>query len=66
MKMVKNAAGRMVPDEINGREAVPFKGVGKHRPDGRKYAPPIPTCIDYPGDNNTVVSSLTEALNAVA
>lgn len=62
MKMVKNAAGRMVPDEINGREAVPFMGVGKHRPDGRKYSPPIPTCIDYPGDNNKVVSSLSEAL----
>ncbi len=62
MKMVKNAAGRMVPDEINGTEAVPFMGVGKHRPEGRKYAPPIPTCIDYPGDNNKVVSSLSEAL----
>ncbi|HZM13879.1 MAG TPA: citrate lyase subunit alpha, partial [Bacteroidales bacterium] len=62
MKMVKNAAGRMVPDEINGREATPFKGVGKHRPSGRKYAPPIPTCIDYPEDNNKVVPSLREAL----
>lgn len=62
MKMVKNAAGRMVPDEINGREATPFKGVGKHRPSGRKYAPPIPTCIDYPEDNNKVVASLKEAL----
>ncbi len=62
MKMVENAAGRMVPVEINGSEAVPFKGVGKHRPGGRKYAPPIPTCIDYPDDNNKVVSSLTEAL----
>jgi citrate lyase subunit alpha/citrate CoA-transferase len=62
MKMVKNAAGRMVPDEINGTKAVPFRGVGKHRPDGRKYAPPIPTCIDYPGDNNKVISSLSEAL----
>ncbi|MFZ0471104.1 MAG: citrate lyase subunit alpha, partial [Bacteroidales bacterium] len=62
MKMVKNAAGRMVPDEVNGKEAVPFKGVGKHRPSGRKYAPPIPTCIDYPEDNNKVVASLREAL----
>jgi len=60
--MVKNAAGRMVPDEINGREAIPFQGVGKHRPSGRKYAPPIPTCIDYPEDNNKVVASLREAL----
>lgn len=62
MKMIKNAAGRLVPDEINGQEAVPFKGVGKHRPSGRKYAPPLPTCIDYPGDNNKVVASLREAL----
>ena len=62
MKMIKNAAGRLVPDEINGQEAVPFRGVGKHRPSGRKYAPPLPTCIDYPGDNNKVVASLREAL----
>lgn len=62
MKMIKNAAGRLVPEEINGQEAVPFKGVGKHRPSGRKYAPPLPTCIDYPGDNNKVVASLREAL----
>jgi len=62
MKMIKNAAGRLVPEEINGQEAVPFKGVGKHRPTGRKYAPPLPTCIDYPGDNNKVVASLRDAL----
>ncbi len=62
MKMTENAAGRLVPDEINGVKAVPFKGVGKHRPDGRKYGPPIPTCIDFPDDNNKVVGSLQEAL----
>ncbi len=62
MKLVKNAAGRMVPDEINDHEAVPFKGVGKYRPEGRKYGPPIPTCIDYPEDNNKVIPSLREAL----
>jgi len=62
MKLLENAAGRLVPDTINGREAVPFKGVGKHRPQGRKYAPPIPTCIDYPEDNNQVMPSLIEAL----
>jgi citrate lyase subunit alpha/citrate CoA-transferase len=62
MKMIENAAGRLVPEEINGQEAVPFRGVGKHRPTGRKYAPPLPTCIDYPGDNNKVVESLREAL----
>jgi len=62
MKLIENAAGRQVPDEINGTEAVPFKGVGKHRPSGRKYAPSIPTCIDYPEDNNKVIISLREAL----
>lgn len=60
--MIKNAVGRLVPDNINGQSAVPFKGVGKHRPEGRKYAPPIPTCIDYPDDGNKVVKSLKEAL----
>jgi len=60
--IVKNAVGRFVPTEINGEEAVPFKGVGKHRPSGRKYAPPIPTCIDYPDDGNKVIGSLKEAL----
>ena len=45
MSMIKNAAGRMVPDQINGREAIPFKGIGRHRPGGRKYAPPIPHAL---------------------
>jgi citrate lyase subunit alpha/citrate CoA-transferase len=36
--------------------------VGKYRPQGGKYSPPIPTCIDYPTDGNKVVKSLEEAL----
>jgi len=48
VKTVINAAGRAVPLEINSQPVVPFKGVGKHRPAGMKYAPPIPTCSDYP------------------
>lgn len=60
--MVKNAAGRLVPAEINGKPAVPFKGVGKHRPAGRKATPPIRTCIDYPADGNKVVADLATAL----
>lgn len=62
IKTVVNAAGREVPMEINGQPVVPYKGVGKHRPEGRKYAPPIPTCIDYPDDGNKVLDSLEEAL----
>ena len=62
MKMIKNAVGRMVPEKINGREIIPFKGIGKHRPTGRKYGPPISTFLDYPEDGNKSIESLREAL----
>jgi len=62
IKTVINAAGRSVPLEINGLPVIPYKGVGKYRPEGRKYSPPIPSCIDYPGDGNKVVNSLEDAL----
>ncbi len=61
-KLVKNAAGRTVPTIINGEEHIPFMGVGKYKPEGRKYAPPIATCADYPDDGNKLVGSLKEAL----
>ncbi|HQI70749.1 MAG TPA: citrate lyase subunit alpha, partial [Bacteroidales bacterium] len=61
-KLVTNALGRVVPTIINGKPAVPFMGVGKHRPTGVKYSPPIPTCLDYPDDGNKTVNSLAEAL----
>jgi citrate lyase subunit alpha/citrate CoA-transferase len=60
--LVENAAGRLVPTEINGRPAVPFQGVDKYRPTGRKAGPPIRSCADYPADGNKVVGSLREAL----
>jgi citrate lyase subunit alpha/citrate CoA-transferase len=62
VRTVKNAAGREVPCEVNGKPVIPFKGIGKHRPSGAKYSPPIPTCQDYPADGNKVVGSLEEAL----
>ena len=61
-KLVQNAAGRIVPQVINDKEAVAFQGVGKYRPTGRKYAPPIATCADYPDDGNKIVPGLKEAL----
>jgi citrate lyase subunit alpha/citrate CoA-transferase len=64
-KMEKNAAGRMVPTEVNGRDSVPFKGVGKHRPEGNKAAPRVVTCVDYPADGDKRASSLKEALERV-
>lgn len=61
-KMVKNAIGRMVPTEVNGKQAVPFKGAGKFRPSGNKAAPPIATCADYPDDGNKAVTNIKTAL----
>ena len=62
MKLVKNAAGRLVPKEINGQKQIPFKGVDSYKPSGNKAKPPIRTCIDYPPDGNKIAKSLREAL----
>jgi len=61
-KFVKNALGRLVPTEVNGKPQVPYMGVGKYRPTGRKYAPPLVSCADYPADGNKLVASLKDAL----
>jgi citrate lyase subunit alpha/citrate CoA-transferase len=61
-KLVKNAAGRMVPSEINGEAQVPFMGIGKFIPTGRKFAPRISSCANYPDDGNKTVENLKEAL----
>lgn len=61
-QLVTNAAGRIVPTILNGKPAVPYMGIGKYRPTGRKAAPLISTCADYPDDGNKVVASLKDAL----
>lgn len=60
--LVKNAAGRYVPVEINDKPVIPFMGVGKYHPRGDRYAPRITSNIDYPADGNKQVPSLKEAL----
>ncbi len=62
MELVKNAAGRLVPTEINGETQTPYMGVAKYKPTGNKAKPPIRTCADYPDDGNKTVASLREAL----
>ena len=59
--MVKNAIGREVPTEIDGKKVVPFKGIGKHKPTGRKVGPPIPSGADYTGSK--VLKDLDEAID---
>lgn len=62
VKLVVNAAGRSVPTEVNGKPVIPYKGIGKHKPDGRKFGPRISSCADFPDDGNKLVPSLKEAL----
>lgn len=60
--LVTNAAGRLVPTEINGNNAIPYQGVGKYKPSGKRYAPPLSSCADFPADGNKTLASLKEAL----
>ncbi|MCK9279945.1 MAG: citrate lyase subunit alpha [Melioribacteraceae bacterium] len=62
MKMIKNAVGRLVPDEVNGVKQIPYKGVGKYIPDGFTARTKIRSCAEFPSDGNKVVKSLKEAL----
>jgi citrate lyase subunit alpha/citrate CoA-transferase len=63
-ELVENAAGRQVPTVVNGKEQTPYKGVGKHKPEGRKAAPHIASAADYPADGNKVAGDLRAALEA--
>jgi citrate lyase subunit alpha/citrate CoA-transferase len=60
--VVVNAAGREVPEVVNGRPRVPFQGVGVHRPEGAKHGPPIRTSADFPEDGDKRADSLKAAL----
>jgi citrate lyase subunit alpha/citrate CoA-transferase len=57
-----NAAGRRVPARVNGRDQAPYRGVGAHRPEGRKQAPPIRSAADYPATGDKRVADLETAL----
>src|SRR5579864_9574560 len=61
-EMVANAAGRVVPETVNGRPETAFLGVGKYRPVGYKAAPPVRSSADYPENGDKRVSDLETAL----
>ena len=46
-KFVKNAVGRMIPEEINGQPVIPYQGVHKYVTEGKRYAPPLPMEISW-------------------
>ena len=61
-ELALNAAGRMVPAMVNGRPQIPYIGVAKYQPRGRKAAPPLRTAANYPKDGNKIVADLETAL----
>lgn len=60
----ENVAGRLVPESVNGRPQTPYQGVGVYKPEGRKVAPPIRSCSDYPDNGDKRVPDLKAALEA--
>ena len=61
-ELIVNAAGRTVPEIVNGRTQVPYLGVGKYHPNGSKAAPPIRTAADYPDNGDKRMPDLETAL----
>lgn len=61
MKMVRNAVGRMIPEEINGKKLKPFNGAHEDHGGGRMAGPPIRAVVDY---QDKFRSSLDDAIDA--
>ncbi len=62
IELQRNAAGRLVPSLVNGQPQTPYQGVQGRRPEGRKQAPLIHSCSDYPEDGDKRVADLETAL----
>ena len=61
-ELVRNAAGRRVPTNVNGKPQTPFCGIDQHRPVGNKAGAPIRSNADYPLNGDKRVATLEEAL----
>ena len=62
MNLVKNSLGREVPTEVNGQKAIPYKGIGKHQPFGKKIGPPIPSGANY---STKVLNNIDQMLDRI-
>lgn len=62
IKYTKNAVGRMIPSEINGQPVIAFQGPHGYKTTGRKYAPLLSTCANFPDDGDKRVADLESAL----
>lgn len=61
-KLIQNTAGRWIPEFINDEKIIPYQGIGKYIPEGRKFSPLISSNANYPSDGNKLVHHLKEAL----
>lgn len=61
-ELVKNAAGRLVPNKVNGKSQKAFMGVNKYIAEGKKHSASIPSAVNYPADGNKLLPDLKEAL----
>jgi citrate lyase subunit alpha/citrate CoA-transferase len=61
MELIRNAVGRRVPVQVNGRREAAFAGVNGHKPTGGKAAPPVRSAIDYPRNGDKRVPDLATA-----
>src|SRR5579862_3904266 len=62
VELTRNAAGRLVPVSVNGKDQRPYQGVRADEPQGRKAAPPIRSCAQYPENGDKRVPDLETAL----
>src|SRR5499425_1403810 len=62
VELAHNAAQRLVPTMVNGRPQIPYLGVGKYQPRGRKQAPPVRSSKDYPEHGDKRLPDLETAL----
>src|SRR5579862_8043487 len=62
VELAHNAAQRRIPVMVNNRPQIPYLGVGKFQPRGRKQAPPIRSSKDYPENGDKRLPNLETAL----
>jgi citrate lyase subunit alpha/citrate CoA-transferase len=61
-ELIENSVGRSVPNIVNGKDQIPFQGVGTYKPHASKHAPPLRSASDYPPDGDKRVPDLRTAL----
>src|SRR5438270_1249353 len=62
VELTRNAAGRLVPISVNGKDQRPYQGATQDDPQGHKAAPPVRSSKDYPENGDKRVPDLETAL----